>query len=80
MIFVKIIAPLFILIWGKQMVKSAKGRSAPATRVGRRAQTDVEESMADCIAEVDDVAAGLDAALPAEPATGPIPDNLLRLR
>ncbi len=41
------------------MVKSAKGRSAPATRGGRRAQTDVEESMADCIAEVDDVTAAV---------------------
>ncbi len=63
------------------MVKgAAKGRSAPATRGGRRAQTDVEESMADCIAEVDDVTAGLDAALPAEPATAPIPETVLRLR
>ena len=63
------------------MVKSAaKGRSAPATRGGRRAQTDVEESMADCIAEVDDVTAGLDEALPAVPATAPIPETVLRLR
>ena len=60
--------------------KAAKGRSAPATRGGGRAQTDVEESMADCIAEVDDVTAGLDAALPAEPATAPIPETVLRLR
>ena len=64
--------------------KAAKGRSAPATRGGRRAQTDVEESMADCIAEVDDVTAGLDAeegeALPAVPATAPIPETVLRLR
>jgi hypothetical protein len=64
--------------------KAGKGRSAPATRGGRRAQTDVEESMADCIAEVDDVTAGLDAeegeALPAVPAAAPIPENLLRLR
>ena len=65
------------------MVKgAAKGRSAPATRGGRRAQTDVEESMADCIAEVVDVTAGLDAeerdALP--PATAPIREAVLRLR
>ena len=38
--------------------KPARGRS---TARGKRAQTDVEESMADCIAEVDDVTAGLDA-------------------
>ena len=35
--------------------------------------------MADCIAEVDDVSAGLDAeegeALPAVPAAAPIPEN-----
>jgi hypothetical protein len=39
--------------------------------------------MADCIAEVDDVTAGLDAeereALPAVPATAPIPETVLRL-
>ena len=39
--------------------KPARGRSA--ARVGRRAQIDAEESMAECIAEVDDVTAGLDA-------------------
>ncbi len=56
--------------------KPARGRS---TAREKRAQTDVEESMADCIAEVDDVShvtAGLDAeegeALPAVPATAPI--------
>ena len=62
------------------MARGAKGSGRPATRGGRRAQTDVEESMADCIAEVDDVTAGLDAALPAEPATAPIPETVLRLR
>ena len=40
--------------------------------------------MADCIAEVDAVTAGLDAeegeALPAIPATAPIPETVLRLR
>jgi hypothetical protein len=60
--------------------KAAKGRSAPATRGGGRAQPHVEESMADCIAEVDDVTAGLDEALPAVPATAPIPETVLRLR
>ena len=60
--------------------KGAKGKSGPATRGGRKAQTDVEESMADCIAEVNDVTAGLDAALPAEPATASIPEELLRKR
>ncbi len=47
--------------------KAAKGRSAPASRGGRRAQTDIKEGLADCIAEVDDVTAGLDAeeAVPA---------------
>jgi hypothetical protein len=60
--------------------KSAKGRSGPATRGGGRAQTDVEESMADCIAEVDDVTAGLDEALPTVPATAPIPETVSRLR
>jgi hypothetical protein len=68
----------------KLAAKAAKGRSAPATPGGRRAQTDVEESMADCIAEVDDVTAGLDAeegeALQAVPAAAQIPENLLRLR
>ncbi len=58
--------------------KLARGRS---TASGKRAQTDVEESMADCIAEVDDVTAGLDAeegeALPAVPATAPIPETVL---
>ena len=61
--------------------KPARGRS---TARGKRAQTDVEESMADCIAEVDDVTSGLDAeegeALPAVPAAAPIPENLLWLR
>jgi hypothetical protein len=64
--------------------KAGKGKSAPATRGGRRSQTDVEESMADCIAEANDVTAGLDAeegeALPAVPATAPIPETVLRLR
>ncbi len=59
--------------------KAVKGKAA--ARVGRRAQTDVEESMADCLAEVEDVNAGLDAeerdALP--PATAPIPEAVLRL-
>ena len=40
--------------------------------------------MAECIAEVNDVTAGLDAeegeALPAVPATAPIPKTVLRLR
>ncbi len=62
------------------MVKAAKGRSATATCGRGRAQTDVEESIADCIAEVDDMTAGLDAALPADPAKGPIPEPVLRLR
>ena len=61
--------------------KPARGRS---TARGKRAQTDVEESMADCIAEVDDVTAGLDAeegeALPAAPATALIPESVLRHR
>ncbi len=83
--FVKIIAPLLILIWNHWMpAEAAKGKSAPATRGGRRSQTDAEESMADYIAEVDDVTAGLDAeegeALPAVPATAPIPETVLRLR
>ncbi len=64
--------------------KAAKGKSAPATRGGRRSQTDAEESMADCIAEVNDVTAGLDAeegeALPAIPATASILEAVLRLR
>jgi hypothetical protein len=59
--------------------KAVKGRSAPAPRGGRRAQTDIEEGLADCIAEVDDVTAGLDAE-EAVPAAAPIPENLLRLR
>ncbi len=58
--------------------KPARGRSA--ARVGRRAQIDAEESMAECIAEVDDVTAGLDAeerdAPPAVPATGPSRNSL----
>ncbi len=62
--------------------KAAKGK--PAARVGRRAQTDAEESMADCITEVDDVTAGLDAeerdAPPEVPATELIPETVLRLR
>ena len=60
--------------------KAVKGKAA--ARVGRRAQTDVEESMADCLAEVEDMTAGLDAeerdALPS--ATAPIPETVLRLR
>jgi hypothetical protein len=83
--FVEIIAPLLILIWNHWMpAKAVKGKSAPATSGGRRLQTDAEESMADCIAEVDDVTAGLDAeegeALPVVPATAPIPETVLRLR
>jgi hypothetical protein len=62
------------------MARGAKGAGRPSTRGGGRAQTDVEESMADCIAGVDDVTAGLDAALPAVPATAPIPEGLLRKR
>jgi hypothetical protein len=50
----------------------------PSASLAARAQTDAEESMAECIAEVDDVTAGLDAeemdAPPAYPAT------VLRLR
>ncbi len=61
--------------------KPARGWS---TARGKRAQTDVEESMADFTAGVDDVTAGLDAkegeALPAVPATAPIPETVLRLR
>jgi hypothetical protein len=64
--------------------KGSKCKSGPATRGGGRAQTDIEEGIADCIAEVDDVTAGLDAkegeALPAVPATAPIPEALLRNR
>ncbi len=48
----------------KEMQPNAvRGRGAAAARDvgGRRAQTDAEEGMADCIAEVDDVTAGLDA-------------------
>ncbi len=60
--------------------KAVKGKAA--ARVGRRAQTDAEESMADCLAEVEDLTAGLDTeerdALP--PATAPIPEAVLRLR
>ena len=42
------------------MAKGSKGKPGLATR-GGRAQTDVEEGMADCIAVVDDETAGLDA-------------------
>jgi hypothetical protein len=83
--FVKIIASLLILICNHWMpAKAGKGKSALATRGGRRSQTDAEESMADCVAEVDDVTAGLDAeegeALQAFPATAPIPETALLLR
>jgi hypothetical protein len=78
--FVKIIAPLLNLIWIPQ--KAVKGKAA--ARVAKGAQTDADESMADCIAEVDDVTAGLDTeerdALPAVPATAPIAETVLRLR
>ncbi len=59
--------------------KAAKGRSAPAPRGERRAQTDIEESLADCIAEVDDVTAGLDAE-EVVPVAALIPETVLRLK
>jgi hypothetical protein len=60
--------------------KPARGK--PAARVGKRVQIDAEESMAECIAEVNDVTAGLEAEerdTPV-PATAAIPDTVLRLR
>ncbi len=39
--------------------KAVKGKAA--ARFRRKAQTNAEESMADCRAEVEDVTAGLDA-------------------